>query len=74
MDNKKEKFIMYGPHIIQASTVDRVICKPHFDVSSRELSYICTVHTNVGKYQFATFESKAEAMEANKKFMNELNK
>lgn len=74
MTEQKNKFVMYGPHIIQASTIDRVICEPHFDNSSKELSYICTVHTNTDKYQKVSFISKYDAINANAILMKELNK
>lgn len=82
-ENKSEKiqvkkFVMFGPHMIQANQIDRVTCQPYTAERGQsyggiDLRWVCTAYLP-DRLIHTVVPSHYDATELNKKLLQDLNK
>ena len=74
----EKKFVMFGPHMIQANQIDRVTCRQHTaergqPYNGSDLRWVCTAYL-YDRMVHTVVESCYDATELNKKLLQDVNK
>lgn len=67
----EKKFVMFGPHMIQANQIDRITCRQPFEGS--DLRWVCTAYLP-DRMVHTIVESRYDATELNKKMLQDIDK
>lgn len=74
----EKKFIMFGPHMIQANQIDRIICRQPTAERGQpfdryDFRWVCTAYLPE-RMVHTVVESRYDAIELNKKILQDIDK